>query len=310
MKMRLSSGIAAVATAIAAVALLGTAAHAADPIRVVATIPDLADIAQRIGGERVEVTSLTRGTEDFHMVRPRPSLLVSLARADLIIEAGLDLEHAWLPALLKSARNDRILPGGDGFINVSAGIEPLDVPEATTRQAGPDLHPRGNPHFNLSPARVRTIADNILVGLVRRAPDGKSTFEANHRKFIEELEARRALWREQLAPLRGAAFIEYHASWSYFAEEFGLRIVARLEPKPGVSPSPEYLAEVIEIARREKVGLIVARPANEDLARKVAKEVGATAVVLTLASTTEGETAGYLAFIDHAVAQFAAHLRR
>jgi ABC-type Zn uptake system ZnuABC Zn-binding protein ZnuA len=298
------------AAALALIAAAPAAALAADPIRVVATIPDLADIARRIGGDRVQVTSLTRGNEDFHAVRPRPSLLVALSRADLLIEVGLDLEHAWLPALLASAQNDRIRPGGDGFVNVSAGIDPLDVPAEKTRRAGPDVHPRGNPHFNLSPARARTIADNILAGLVRRDPGGRAIFEENHRKFVAELEERRARWRELLEPLRGATFVEHHAGWSYFAEEFGLRIAARLEPKPGVSPSPEHLAEVIEIARREKVGIVVARPANEDIAKKVAREIGATAVVLPLASAAEGEDAGYFAFIDRAVAQFAAHLRR
>lgn len=275
-----------------------------EPLRVVTTTPDLADLARRIGGARVEAVSLTSGAEDFHAVRARPSLLVRLSRADVLIEMGLDLEHSWLPALLQSARNDRIRPGAPGFINVSSGIVPLQVPDDKTRKAGPDNHPQGNPHFNLSPTRARTIADNILAGLARAAPAHEEEFAENHRRFIADLDTRIADWRARLAPLRGAAFIEYHSSFAYFADEFGLRIVAQLEPKPGVSPSPDHLARVVEIAKREKVGIIVARPANLDLAKKVAAECRATAVVLPLSSTTEGETAGYLAYIEHVVAHF------
>lgn len=281
-----------------------------EPLRVVTTTPDLADLARRIGGARVEAVSLTSGTEDFHAVRARPSLLVRLSRADVLIEMGLDLEHSWLPALLQSARNDRIRPGTPGFINVSSGIVPLEVPDDKTRKAGPDNHPQGNPHFNLSPTRARTIADNILAGFLAVAPAHREEFAENHRRFVAELETRLAGWRERLAPFRGAAFIEHHSSFAYFAEEFGLRIVAKLEPKPGVSPSPDHLARVVEIAKQERVGIIVARPANADLAKKVAAECGATAVVLPLSSTTEGDTAGYFEYIEHIVALFEKSLKR
>jgi zinc/manganese transport system substrate-binding protein len=286
------------------------AAAGDEPLRVVTTTPDLADLARRIGGSRVEAVSLTSGTEDFHAVRARPSLLVRLSRADVLIEMGLDLEHAWLPPLLQSARNDRIRPGAPGFINVSAGIVPLEVPDDKTRRAGPDNHPQGNPHFNLSPSRARTIADNILAGLASVDPAHREEFAENHRRFVADLETRIARWRERLEPLRGAALIEVHSSFAYFAEEFGLRIVAKLEPKPGVSPSPEHLARVIEIAKREKVGIIVARPANIDLAKKVAAECGATAAVIPLSSTTEGEFSGYLEYLERVVALFERSLRR
>ncbi len=281
---------------------------AAEPLRVVTTTPDLADLVRQIGGEWVDVTSLTRGSEDFHKVRPRPRKLIALSRADLLVQMGLDLEHAWLPDLVKSARNRKIRPGTVGWVNVSAGVDPLGVTEETTRAEGPDLHPKGNPHFNLSPLRVQKMADNVLAGLLRKMPEARETLEKNHAEFSKRLQAKVSDWKARLEPLRGAALIEYHDSWLYFAHDFGLRIVARLEPQPGVSPNPKHLQSVIDIGRKENVGLILARPANKDLADKVARDLGATAVVLPLASTSDYD--GYLEYLEEVVSTFEDHLKK
>jgi len=294
---------------IAAVLLLScTWSAAAEPLRVVTTTPDLADLARQIGGEWVVVTSLTRGSEDFHKVRPRPRKLIALSRADLLIQMGLDLEHAWLPDLVKSARNRKIRPGTAGWVNVSAGIEPLGVTEETTRADGPDLHPKGNPHFNLSPLRAQKMADNVLAGLLLRIPEARETLEKNHAAYSKRLQEKVTDWKARLEPLRGAALIEYHDSWLYFTHDFGLKIVARLEPQPGVSPHPKHLKSVIETGRKENVGLILARPANKDLAEKVARDLGATAVVLPLASTTDHD--GYLEYLEEVVSTFEDHLKK
>ncbi|MCA8943470.1 MAG: zinc ABC transporter substrate-binding protein, partial [Planctomycetes bacterium] len=143
-------------------------------VQVVATIPDFADIAERIGGDAVTAISLTQGSEDLHLVRIRPSLLIKLRRADVFIQLGLDGEHAWVPALLRTARNDRIRPGAPGFCDASIGVPALEVPESVHRGAGPDLHPRGNPHYNLDPVRMRIAARNILACLVRVDADHRS----------------------------------------------------------------------------------------------------------------------------------------
>ncbi|MEM7167991.1 MAG: metal ABC transporter substrate-binding protein [Planctomycetota bacterium] len=295
---------------IVAATVVPSALFAGDPLRVVTTTPDLADIARQIGAEHVNVSSLTRGTEDLHKVRPRPRLLNKLARADVLIEMGLDMEHSWLPALLQAARNPKVQPGQPGFINVSAGIQALDVPTETTRKAGPDLHRKGNPHFNLSPTRGRKMIANVLAGLVGVLPDHRDELEANHKKYMEKFDAKVADWKRRMAPFKGAAFIEYHASWAYFAKEYELRIVTRLEPKPGVAPSPKYLAEVAGVAKREGVGLITARPANIDLAGKVAASCDAKAIVLPLASAASGPLEGYIPFLEHVVKTFESHLKR
>ena len=283
-------------------------AFAEDPIRVVTTTPDLADIVRQVGGDRVEVISLTNGTEDLHNVRPRPRLLNAVFKADVLVQIGLDLEHSWLPQLLNAARNDRVRPGTSGFINCSAGIEPLDIPKATTRKQGPDLHLKGNPHYNLSPIRGRQIVSNIVEGLCNNCPECRTEFQANGEKYLSALDEKIADWKARLAPFKGAGFIEYHPTWTYFANDFGLEIVERIEAKAGVTPHASQIAKVSETAKRENIGLVVSRPVNQDIARKVATSNGATAITLPHHSSTKGKLQGYIPFMEHIVSTFEKNL--
>ena len=295
-------------TTLVAVAIAALAIPATAQLKVVATQPDLADVARYIGGGHVSVQSLTKGTEDLHLVRPRPSLLVRLRRADVFLQLGLDAEHAWVPPLMRSARNRKIQPGASGFVNCSAGIKALRVPTARSRGDAVDLHPRGNPHYNLSPDNMRLVAKTIRDALSRNAPEHTADFRRNHLAWEKELDQRIESWRKKLAPHRGANFVEGHDAWIYFAEFFGLTIAARLEEKPGLSPSPRHLANVIRQSRKKKVHLVVARPQYADLARKVAGQIKGKSLVLTLSSTDRGPTRGYFGYMDHVVGQFAQNL--
>jgi zinc/manganese transport system substrate-binding protein len=286
------------------------AGSAVAQLEVVATQPDLADIASRIGGEHVDVESLTAGSEDLHLVRTRPSLLIKLRRADVFIQLGLDAEHAWVPALLQSARNDRISPGRPGFVNCAVGQTPLRVPASTSRADGPDIHPRGNPHYNLDPERMRIAAHHIRDGLKRVLPDRGADFDRRCASWEEELDRRLVAWTATMAPFENAAFVEDHDAWVYFADRFNLKIVGRLEAKPGLSPTAEHIAHVIADARARGVRLVVTRPTHADLARKVADEIGGEAVTLTLSSTEGGATGDYFAFMDVVVKTFATHLKK
>ncbi|NCF56621.1 MAG: zinc ABC transporter solute-binding protein [Planctomycetia bacterium] len=282
---------------------------AEDSIRVVTTTPDLADIVRQVGGDRVTVTSLTRGSEDFHKVRPRPRLLNSVYRADLLVQIGLDLEHSWLPQLLDAVRNPRIKPGTSGFVNCSAGIVPLDIPVASTRKEGPDLHLKGNPHYNLSPIQGRRMVTNIIEGLCRKSPQHCEEFQKRGAEYLKKLDEKIADWKQRLKPFEGASFIEYHPTWSYFAKDFGLKIADRIEAKAGVTPHATQLAKVMNIAKQKNVGLIISRPATLDLALKIASNCEATALVLPHSSSESGTLQGYIPFMEHVVRAFEGNLR-
>jgi zinc/manganese transport system substrate-binding protein len=281
----------------------------AQKLRVVVTQPDLADLASTIGGDQVEVSCLTSARDDLHLVSIRPSMLNRVRKADLFAQIGLDLEHAWVPALLAAARNDRVLPGGAGHVEASRGLQPLGVPERVSRELGTDLHPRGNPHCNLDPEGGRLLARNIHAALVASRPDARAAFDQRLAAFEAELDRRMVAWKAVLAPHAGAAFIEDHDAWAYFAARFGLRIVGRLEPKPGLAPTAAHLAALVETARREQVGVILATPRLESAARKVAEGCGAELLIQPLSSALEGPTQGYLAFLDHVVTELARRLK-
>ncbi|MCA8971598.1 MAG: zinc ABC transporter substrate-binding protein [Planctomycetes bacterium] len=289
-----------------AIAIAAVATSLVAQVKVVTTTPDLADVARSIGGDDIDVRSLTTGEEDLHLVTVRPSFLVQVHRADVFVQLGFDAEHAWVPALLQKAKNRAVRPGGAGFCDASVGVTPLQVPASVTRDAGPDLHPRGNPHYNLDPRRMKIVARNVRDCLVRVDKEHRDAYIERHAAFDAAIEHRLAQWTKLLAPCRGSAFIENHRTWVYFADAFDLKIVGSLEPRPGLPPSAKHLANIIELAKREKVRLVVARPRFAELARRVAKDCGAEARILQIGSLASGR--GWLAFMDDIVAQFASVL--
>lgn len=292
------------------VLLVALAVPMAAQLRVVTTQPDLAELARRLGGDSVTVESLTDGSEDLHLIRTRPSLLVRLRKADAFIQLGLDAEHAWVPSLLVAARNEKLNPGQPGFVNASAGIEALGIPTVVGRQAGPDVHPRGNPHFNLDPEGYRTMARNVASGLTAISPKDKEAIVARLAAIEIEIDQKSKEWKARLDRCPRRTFIEGHDAWIYFAKRFDLEIVAKLEPKPGLSPTPGHLSDVISIGLERSVPIVVCRPRYRDVGEKVALAIGAEVAMLPLSSTSTGPTMGWFAFMEVVVTAFEQRLSR
>jgi ABC-type Zn uptake system ZnuABC Zn-binding protein ZnuA len=281
----------------AACALL-LAAPLAGAVRVVTTTTDLASIARAVGGERVEVTALAAGFQDPHFVDAKPSFLLRLQKADLFLQAGLELEAGWAPTLLANARNPKLLPGGPGFVDASTGIERLEVPTAADRSAG-DIHPYGNPHYWLDPANGARIAANIAAGLKRVDGAGAAAYDAGYAAFARDLDAALARWTAAAQPLAGVPVVAYHNLFPYLQRRFGFRAVAFVEPKPGIPPSGRYLAELAETMRRDRVEVILTSTFYDQKTAKLLAQL-AGAEVVTLASSVEGvpEATDYFALFD------------
>jgi zinc/manganese transport system substrate-binding protein len=246
----------------------------AEKLKVVATIPDLADLARAIGGERVVVTSICHGRENVHSVRPAPSDLVALSRADVLVQLGLALESTWLPGLLQAARNEKIQPGQPGFVNASEGWEAIQVPSDLSRQGG-DLHPFGNPHMNLDPRAGRHIAGSILACLVAVAPGSRAEFEANHAAYLERLTEAEARWQAIGARLAGTKVVTYHQEFDYLAELYGIEIAGTVELKPGIPPTATHLVRLQETMKAGNVRVVLtAAWSNNKHAKSVAQKVG------------------------------------
>jgi zinc/manganese transport system substrate-binding protein len=253
------------------------AATTGKPLKVVATIPDLADFANRIGGERVEVKTLSKGTENLHNVHVRPSMLVALTRADLFLEMGLSMEAAWLPELLVRSGNDDIQPGAAGFANCSVGWEVIEVPEDLSRREG-HLHPEGNPHFNLDPKAGVHLAEKVHAALVRVDPAGEDVYDANLATTKKLLEAAQARWAKQGAKWKDRKVCVYHTEYNYLAQRYGMQIAVSIEPKPGIPPTPGDIARVVKTMREQEVGVILTAAWSNnrqvtDIARKTEAQV-------------------------------------
>jgi zinc/manganese transport system substrate-binding protein len=283
-----------------AVLLLAASLTRADAaIRVVATIPDLADMARHIGGDLLEVKSIATGVEDIHAVPMKPSFATLLNRADVVILLGLEAEHAYLPGLLEAARNPKLLPDAPGYIDCSVYITPLEVPTRLDRALG-DVHPRGNPHFNLDPVAGKAMARAIADGLSRNYPEHKATFQHNLAAYLAILDAAITKWQAEAAPLRGVKLVSYHPDMIYFAERFGMAQTGTIEIRPGVDPTPGHIVELEEQMRREGVKIVVRElhyPAT--LATTVAQRTGATLVELPAMVGGVPEAKDYLSFIDY-----------
>ncbi|MFL5528387.1 MAG: metal ABC transporter substrate-binding protein [Gemmatimonadaceae bacterium] len=247
-------------------------------LRVVATTPDLASVAREIGGDRVNVVALAKPTEDPHFVDAKPSFIVTLNRADALIEGGAELELGWLPPLLENSRNSKIAAGAPGRIVASEGMRLLEIPTSFDRSKG-DIHSLGNPHFMIDPASVKVVARNIATHFAALDSKNAATYNANLTRFNGRLDAKLAQWRSQLAPYRGAKIVTYHRDFVYFAQRFGLVVVDELEPKPGIAPSPAHLAQVIGKMKANSVKVILVQPfQNRRTAETVARQTGATVI--------------------------------
>jgi len=289
------------AATVALVAIGASGSVAAAQIRVVATTPDLASVAREIGGDKVSVVALAKPTEDPHYVDAKPSHIVTLNRADALIEGGAELELGWLPPLLENSRNSKISAGAPGRIVASDGVKMLEIPTSFDRSKG-DVHSLGNPHFMIDPVTVRIVARNIASHFAQIDPKNAATYNGNLSRFNTKLDAKYAEWQKELAPYRGARIVTYHKDFVYFADRFGLNIVDELEPKPGIAPSPAHLAQVIGKMKAGNAKVILVQPfQNRKTAETVARQTGATVLDTPEQPGAASNTNTYFDMMDNLV---------
>jgi zinc/manganese transport system substrate-binding protein len=278
-------------------------------LNVVATLPDLGSLAREIGGDNVSVTVLAKPTEDPHFVDARPSFVVALRSADVLIDGGAELELGWLPPLLQNARNAKLDVGKPGRVQASQGVHLMNVPANITRAAG-DVHALGNPHFGVDPIIAKAIAQHIAQSFSAIDPANATTYDANYKKFEAAINARLQEWGATMLPFKGQHVAAYHDSWPYFGHRFGLEIDIFLEPKPGIPPSPSHLAEVIAQMKAQKIKAIIVEPYHDrKIAERVASATGATVVDFAQYPGALPNTDSYIKLIDALVSRLAAALK-
>src|SRR6187549_3992164 len=238
-------------------ALVAMAAHpSAAAVRVVATTEDLASLAREVGGDKVVVVGLAKGYQDPHFVEPKPSFILEVSRADLLIAVGRELEIGWLPPLINSSRNARIHEGASGYLDASEHVKILEIPTGQITRAMGDVHPSGNPHYWLDPGNGRAIARAIRDRLTQLDPAGKATFAQRYDDFDKRLAAAEKRWDAAMAPYKGTKVVTYHRSWPNFTDRFALEVMGYVEPKPGIPPSPAHTIDLIAEMKRQGAKLV------------------------------------------------------
>src|SRR5215831_8508395 len=215
-------------------ALLAPSSAEAKKLKVITTLTDLASLTQEVGGDKVDVEPLAKGYQDPHFVEPKPSFLLKLRNADLLISVGLDLEIGWLPPLITQSGNGKIQPGGIGYLDASQFAEILEIPQGTLTRAEGDVHPLGNPHYWLDPDNGRRIAKGITAKLSEMDPEDTAYFQQRDLDFEKRLAEADKKWQAEMAPYRGRKIVTYHRSWPNFAKHFGLDVEGYIEPRPGI----------------------------------------------------------------------------
>ena len=328
---------------------LGSTASVVQAQQVCATVTELGSLLHEIGGDKVTVTVFAKGTEDPHFVEPKPSFIKALSQADMFVVVGMSLEAAWLAPLLQNCRNPRVQPGGTGYLDVSTCIQPLEVPTGRVDRSMGDVHPNGNPHFLSDPLNGLKVARLICDKLRELRPNQKSYYEERYASFSEKVsqllvgeellkiykqedvpklavlfergkleaflksqghESMLGGWLGVLQPYYGTKVVDDHNIWPYFARRFGLRVMAHLEPKPGVPPTTSKLAAVVELMRTEKVPIVLASAYFDPRhAQFVAGQTGAKVLSMAHQAGARPGTESYLAMVDHNVRQLAEALK-
>ncbi len=247
-------------------------------VNVVATLPWIGSLAREIGKDKVDVTVLVKPGQDAHMIEAKPSMILAARKADIIMYDGLDLEIGYLPLIIESSKNPRLMPGKPGNFDCSQFISALEKPTTVDRSMG-DVHPLGNPHYHFSPSRVLQVGEGMARLLADVDKAHADFYRANYRSFADRLKSKEKEWHA--VPLKGRKYIAYHKYFSYLADEFGIQFIGYLEPKPGIPPSAAHIEELIELMKKEKPEAILVTPAiGKDEAESLSSKTGVKVIIL------------------------------
>jgi zinc/manganese transport system substrate-binding protein len=239
---------------------LGTVSSARAEVTVVTATEDLASLAKEVGGDKIKVESLARGYQDPHFVEAKPSFVLKLNKAELLIVVGRELEIGWLPPLITQSRNAKIQPGAEGYLDASLTAKILELPSGQITRAMGDVHPLGNPHYWLDPENGRRIAKAIQTKLSQLDSSNAQFYAQREADFERRLTEAQQRWKTQMAPYKGQKVVTYHRSWPNFCDAFGLEVIAYVEPKPGIPPTPQHTLDVIQEMKAKNVKIIMVEP--------------------------------------------------
>jgi len=296
-------GLVLAAAAVIAVSLTSPSQAAAKKLNVITATTDLGALTQEVGGDKINVEAMAKGYQDPHFVEAKPSFLLKLQRADLLVVVGLQLEIGWLPPLITQSGNSRIQVGANGYLDASQFSEILEIPQGSITRAMGDVHPLGNPHYWLDPGNGRRVAKGIAGKLAEMDPEDAAYFQQREQDFERRLAEADKKWQADMRPFRGRKVITYHNSAPNFAKYFGLNVVGFVEPRPGIPPTPSHTMEVINMMKRDHVKIIMVEPYfDRKTPDSIARESGGTVVEYLPSVGGVKEVTTYFQLFDYDIA--------
>jgi zinc/manganese transport system substrate-binding protein len=275
-------------------------AHAAKKLNVITATTDLASLAQEVGGDKIDVEAIAKGYQDPHFVEAKPSFLLKLRHADLLVVVGLDLEIGWLPPLITQSGNPHIQPAAAGYLDASQFAEILEKPQGQVSRAMGDVHPLGNPHYWLDPENGRRIAKGIANKLAEMDTPNASYYQQRFQDFDKRLTAAEQNWDAQMKPYVGRKVVTYHKSWPNFAKHFNLNVVGYIEPRPGIPPTPGHTIELIQQMKRDNVKIIMVEPYFDlKTPNNIASATGGKVLVMLPSVGGEKDITDYFKLFDY-----------
>jgi zinc/manganese transport system substrate-binding protein len=283
-----------------ALALLGASVRAQSKLNVMTTTEDLASIAREIGGDHITVDSMAKGYQDPHFVEAKPSFILKLQKADLLVLVGRELEIGWLPPLIQQSRNAKIQAGAEGYLDASLQAQILEIPTGEITRAMGDVHPLGNPHYWMDPENGKRVAKEIADKLTQLRPNDRAYFEMHLADFTSRLDEAEKRWLAMMAPYKGTKMVTYHRSFPNFAERFGLDIVGYVEPRPGIPPTPQHTLDLVNEMKRQNVKLVLVEPYFDlKTPQAIGRETGAQVLVMPPSVGGVKEVPDYFKLFDY-----------
>jgi zinc/manganese transport system substrate-binding protein len=275
----------------------------AKKLNLVTSTEDMAALAREVGGDNINVESIAKGYQDPHFVEAKPSFLLKLRQADLLVSVGLQLEIGWLPPLITQSGNPRIQVGAPGYLDASQFAEILEIPQGTVTRAEGDVHPLGNPHYWLDPDNGRRIARGIANKLADLDPSNAAYFQQRFQDFDKRLSAAEQKWDAAMRPYRGMKVVTYHRSFTSLAKHFGLDVIGYVEPRPGIPPSPGHTIEMILLMKRENCKIVLVEPYFDlKTPQAIGRETGAQVIVYMPSVGGEKQVTTYFELFDYDIA--------
>jgi zinc/manganese transport system substrate-binding protein len=246
------------------------------------------------------VDSIAKGYQDPHFVEAKPSFILKLQKADILVLVGRDLEIGWLPPLIQQSRNSKVQVGADGYLDASLQARILEMPQGQVTRAEGDVHPLGNPHYWLDPENGKIVAREIGDRFTKFRPNDRAYFDQRLSDFTNRLNDAEKRWVAMMAPYKGIKVVTYHRSFPNFAERFGLDIVGYVEPKPGIPPTPQHTLDLINDMKRQNVKIVMVEPYFDlKTPNSIGRETGAEVLVMPPSVGGVKEVTDYFKLFDY-----------